>query len=472
MGIVDYIVIVIYMAAMLGIGFYSKGQINTMDDFILGGQRFNKFALTGTILATMIGSGMVMGATGSVYTSGAGGSTLWIYAGFAIGLITLGFMSKGIRRTGGKSLSEVVSTAFGVKARLASAIVVVLYAGALVALNIAGLKTLIIYAFGDTLQMSNTTATIIATVIPIIFTAMGGFYAVVWTDTAQLVIMIVGLFIIGPIIGLSAAGGVDTVAATYASEGMSLTNPFENGVSSVMIGFMLSYFLASPGDPTMPQRVLSARDDQTAKVSFITSGCIAAYFGIALLLVGGAIHVLLPGIENSDSALPLFILEYYPPVIKGIAIAGLIAAIMSSFDSFLILATTHIMYDIGRVINPELSEEKIAKALPKLTVLLGVLGLVVALYITSLLGYLSMVFSIVGSSLVPVLFAAVYFREHTSKIAATLSIIAGAVVPAVLYLTVGYDVPLGDPVFMGLLSSMVVLIGGSLILKDKPEKLA
>ena len=65
--------------------------------------------------------------------------------------------------------------------------------------------------------------------------------------------------------------------------------------------------------------------------------------------------------------------------------------------------------------------------------------------------------------------AALYFREKTSKTAATLSIIVGAIVPTVLYFTVGYDVFLGDPVFLGVIASVAVLVIGSLILKDKPK---
>ena len=68
------------------------------------------------------------------------------------------------------------------------------------------------------------------------------------------------------------------------------------------------------------------------------------------------------------------------------------------------------------------------------------------------------------------LVAALYFKEKTSKKAATASIVVGAVVPAVLFFTVGYDVFLGDPVFWGLFSSIAVLVIGSLFLKDKPEK--
>lgn len=472
MGIADIIVLIIYVVSMLAIGVVSKGKINSMDDFILGGKRFNKFALTGTIMATMVGSGMMMGAAGSSYTDGAGGTLLWIYFGFGFGLILMGLFSKRLRKTGARSLAEAISSAFGTNARLACAIVVVIYAASLVAINVAGLRTIIIYVFGDSLNLSMELATLIAVLIPIAFTAMGGFFAVVWTDTVQLVIMIVGIFILGPIIGIQAAGGIDVITASYASEGLTLTNPLANGVSSGMIGLALSYVLASPGDPTMPQRALSAKDDKTATVSFTISGFIAFGFAVSLLLIGGAAHVLVPGLENADSALPMMIVQYYPPVVKGLAIAGMIAAIMSSFDSFLILATTHIMYDIGKVIKPDLSDEKIHKSLPILTVALGIVGALIALFISSLLGYLSMVFSIIGSSVVPALVAALYFREKTSKTAVTLSIIAGAVVPAVLFFTVGYDVFLGDPVFIGLFSSVGILILGSLVLKDKPEKLA
>lgn len=472
MGIADIIVLIIYVVSMLAIGVVSKGKINSMDDFILGGKRFNKFALTGTIMATMVGSGMMMGAAGSSYTDGAGGTLLWIYFGFGFGLILMGLFSKRLRKTGARSLAEAISSAFGTNARLACAIVVVIYAASLVAINVAGLRTIIIYVFGDSLNLSMELATLIAVLIPIAFTAMGGFFAVVWTDTVQLVIMIVGIFVLGPIIGIQAAGGMDVITASYASEGLTLTNPLANGVSSGMIGLALSYVLASPGDPTMPQRALSAKDDKTATVSFTISGFIAFGFAVSLLLIGGAAHVLVPGLENADSALPMMIVQYYPPVVKGLAIAGMIAAIMSSFDSFLILATTHIMYDIGKVIKPDLSDEKIHKSLPILTVALGIVGALIALFISSLLGYLSMVFSIIGSSVVPALVAALYFREKTSKTAVTLSIIAGAVVPAVLFFTVGYDVFLGDPVFIGLFSSVGILILGSLVLKDKPEKLA
>lgn len=467
MAAIDYIIIGVYLLAMIVIGFVAKGHIKTMDDFILGGRRFNKFALIGTIMATMVGSGMTIGAVGTVYKSGITGSTFWMYTGFSIGFVIQGFISKKIRDTGARSLSEIFYLSFGKEARLVSAVVVTGYAVALVAINIAGLRTIIMYIFGDQVAISLPMATAIAALISILYTALGGFFAVVWTDVAQLIIMIVGVFIIGPIIGVSMAGGVDVIVQTYVNNGTSFTNPLALGFSPALMGIALASLLAVPGDPSMPQRVLSAKNDKVAKISFFVSGGLGIYFGAALLFIGGSVAVLMPNLENAEAALPLFVLNYYPQVLKGITLAGIIAAIMSSFDSFLILATTHVMYDIGSVIKPDLSENTIKKSLPIMTVIIGVLGIIIALFITSLMTYLSMVFSIIGSAVVPVLIAALYFKTKVSKAGVVGSIIAGTVVPAYLFITKGYDVFLGDPVFIGVFASVTVLVLGSIFIKDK-----
>ena len=457
-GLLDWIIIAMYLIGMVLIGYIASKKIDTMEDFILGGRRFTVPALVGTILATMVGSGMLMGAVGNVYVQGAESSAFWIYIGMGIGLLTMGIWAKRIRETNAKSLAEIVS-AFGTKTRLTAAI--------------AGLRTVIVYVFSG-VNISIPLATVIAAAISIAYTAMGGFYAVVWTDVAQLGIMLLGVFIIGPIVGLNLIdGGMDTVVEAYASEGMTITNPLSGGFTLAILGTILTYFLTSPGDPTMPQRALSAKTSGIARTSFIITGIIAFLMGATLLVLGGAIHVAMPGVEPKDSVLPLFIATHYPPIIKGICLAGIVAAVMSSFDSFLILATTHIMYDIGQSVNPDLKDEKIAKALPILTIIIGVIGIIIALFITSLLDYLTAVFSIVGSALVPVLVAALFFREKTSKTAAMLSIILGGGIPAILFFTVGYDVPLGDPTFMGVGAAVITLIVGSLIFKDKltPEEL-
>lgn len=469
MGIIDIIVIILYMLGMLLIGFYAKGKMQTMDDFILGGKRFGTFALVGTIVATLVGSGMTMGAVGNAYSNGATGNVFWMYLGFGLGLFFFAFLVKRIRETGKRTISELLSDTFGPKARVISAIVVIFYGITIVAVNIAGLRNIILYAFGESITSSLTIATVIAAAICIAFTSMGGFYAVVWTDVVQLCIMVFGIFLVGPILGLTQVDGFGTVQEAYVAEGSSITNPFLNGINSSSIGFFLAYFLTVPGDPTMPQRAFASRDTKSGQKAYVIAGFIGLGFGVALILIGGVVHVLMPGLENPEAALPMYIAEYYPPVIKGLCIAAIIAAVMSSFSSFLILSSTHLIYDLGTSFNKKLTEEQIHKVMPITTVLIGVLGLIIALYISSLFDYLYMVFSIIASAMVPAFMGALFFREKMSRIAGNASIIVGSIVPAALYLTVGYDVFLGDPVFFGIISSTLTLVLLSAVLKDKPE---
>jgi len=228
MGILDITVVLIYMAGMLVIGIYAKGKIRTMDDFILGGRRFRVFTLIGTILATMIGTGMTLGAVGDVYLNGAGGTVFPMYLGFGCGLVFFGAVVKRIRATGKRTASEIIASAFGRYARMLSAIIVVFYGVAIVALSIAAMRTVIMYAFGEDMPVPLLAATVIAACVCIAYTATGGFYAVVWTDAVQMVIMLVGIFIIGPVLGLYLAGGAEPVVSAYES-GSTIT--VDNSIS-------------------------------------------------------------------------------------------------------------------------------------------------------------------------------------------------------------------------------------------------
>lgn len=469
MGTIDIIIIIVYMLAMIGIGLYARTKITTVEDYVLGGKRFGRPALVGTIMATMMGSGMVIGVVSNVYQNGFTGSIIWLYGGMAIGMLAIAVASKKIRETNAMSFAEIISKSFGKNARIVSAVVVILYCICILAITVAGLRTVILTIFGNDLPISVPALTVIATIIAIAYTSLGGFFAVVWTDVAQLVIIIIGIFIIGPILGVNMAGGVGNIVDAYEAVGSSFTNPLHNGFTTGMLGLGLSYFLATPGDPVMPQRVLAAKSDKAASQSFLISGVMSVVIILCLLMFGGAIFTIMPGMENPDAALSTFILNHFPPVIKGITLAALIAAIMSTFDSFLVLATTHFVNDIGKVIKPDLEEKTANRLMPIITIVIGIATVIVALYVTSILGYLSMVFSIIGAATIPALVSALYFKDKVSSVGVIAGIIAGCIVPGYLFLTKGYDVFLGDPVFSGVIAAVVANIIGSLLFKNKKK---
>lgn len=120
-----------------------------------------------------------------------------MYFGFSVGLIVMGLIAPQVRETNARSIAEIMNIKFGKPARLAMACLVTFYAVAMVAINIAGLRTVIINCFGfpaDKLVL----ATVIAAGIAILYTSIGGMYAVVWTDVAQFAIMFLGVLSLAP----------------------------------------------------------------------------------------------------------------------------------------------------------------------------------------------------------------------------------------------------------------------------------
>lgn len=467
MNIIDIIILGMYLVGMIVMGFFANSKVDDMDDFILGGRSLNGITLTGTIVATLVGSGMTMGAVGEAYKRGATGNVLFMYLGLALGLFAFSFLSKKVRETGKRTMAEIIEAKFGRTSRLISAVIIIGYAISIVAINIAGIRTIIISIFGESLKISAPMLTVIVTIFAIFYTSTGGFYAVALMDTIQLGIIVMGIMVLGPIIGLVKAGGLKVIADIYTSMGSSITNPFANGLSSGAIGFLLAYLLSVPGDPSIPQRALSGKDDKTTKRAFNTAGFMSLAFGVLIILIGTSAYVLAPDLENPEFALVHFIINNYPVVLKGLTLIGVLGAVISSFDSFLVLATTHIIYDLGSVFNIKSDEKTTKKIMSLSTVILGIIALIIALYIQSLFTYLYMVLSVVGAALVPVFIAALYFQEKTTSTAANASMIVGTVVTGVLYLIFGYNVPLGDPVFLGIISSTLTLIVVSVFTNKK-----
>ena len=188
---------------------------------------------------------------------------------------------------------------------------------------------------------------------------------------------------------------------------------------------------------------------------------------ICLLLLGGSIAVILPDLANPDAAISAYVLNSFPPVIKGMTIAALLAAIMSTFDSFLVLGTTHLTYDILGTIKKEVSD-KDENRVQRIAVLgFGAATVIIAIYISSILGALNVIFSVLGAVTMPALVAALWFKDKASRVGVIAGMITGCLVPIYLFATRGYDVFLGDPIVLGLISSVAVLVLGSVFFKDK-----
>lgn len=471
MTIVDMIIVVIYIVAMFGVGVYARTKIKSVDDFLIAGNRFKTFSLVGTLVAALTGAGMTMGIVGSVYSYGSG--IIWNFVGCAVGCIVFGLVyCTAVRRTGTRSMAELISGRFGRLPRFFSGLIVPIYCLGSVTICVAGMGRLITYISQDfDLHISMFAAVLVTCIIVVGYTALGGLYSVVWTDVVQFVIMILVIMVVGPIIAIKNAGSFDALAAAVETSGASLTNPFEGIPVSYIVSCVLLMFVAIPGDPTVPQRALAADTEKTAKKSFITAGILYVVFGAGLVLIGAGAMQAMPNIEaaygTTEAAFPIYIMHFYPPIIRGLGIAALLAAIMSTISAMLLVATTHLVYDVGKAIKPDLSDKTLGKVLPFAICILGAVVVYTSLKVTTLADVLYFIFSLCGASFIFPMIATLWWKK-ASKWGVTAGIVLGAACCLIMY-AVGYFGPGGDPVYLSMAVSLVAILIISLIIPDKKQ---
>ena len=216
-----------------------------------------------------------------------------------------------------------------------------------------------------------------------LYTSIGGFKAVAYSDLVQGVLMFLCLLVL-PVAGIWHAGGWSALMASIGEADPALLRPMgEHGWTLQGVVSALSFAgigLAFLGAPQLLTRFMSARDrGQIAQGGFIAVLCIVV-FDMGAVLAGIAGRHLFPGLADPETVLPAMATELFPAVVAGLVLVVVIAAIMSTVDSLLILASSAVVRDVvQKVVAPNLSERRLATAGRVLTVVIGLGGLAFAL---------------------------------------------------------------------------------------------
>lgn len=465
MGFLDICIVVVYLAVMFGVGIRAKKSVKTVSDFLVGKNEFETFYLVGTIMASLLGAGMLLSVVGSAFSYGSG--IVWNYIGFSIGLLIFALVFVvPMRHRQKNTMAEIIADRFGRLPRIIAGLIAALYAFCILAMGVTGMSRMLVYIFGDALNTN--IATVIAMCVSIALTAMGGLYSVVWTDTMQFVLMFIVVAIISPIAVLRNAS-IAEVNQALSNVGGALMNPIENVPVSYIFMGLTTMCISVPGDPTVPQRTLAGKNDKMVKKAFLICSVLALVFGMVLIFVGGGAVALLPNIVEThgttEAAYPILIIKYFPPVIKGIGISALMAAVISTATSMLLVGTTHLVYDVGQALCPKVKTESLQKMMPLAIAIFGAVTTWCSMSMESIASVLYLAFSLCGAAFFVPMFCVLYWKR-ISKWGVTLGMLSGALyVLAVQFLhfnTLG-----GDSVFMGLILSTVMTVGGSLLLPEK-----
>jgi SSS family solute:Na+ symporter len=419
---VNIVVMIAYFVVTLGIGmYYGKKRTENSEDFIVGGRTMGGPLLFFTMLATIVGAGTVMGAAS--WFAKRGVSQLWFYVGITItNLLYVFYLGPKInafgRAHGGETIGDWFAYRYGKVSRyLASLLIAVAYV-AISAFQYLAMATILEVATGIPFAWSLA----LTTIIVIAYTSFGGLWAVVSTDVLQGVMTLLGVVVMVAVF-LSQAGGFSSVIAALPE---AHTKVFGNVTPWNAFAAMLTFGLGIVSWPDIWQRMYAACDIPTLKKSYGTYLTAFVVLIIAVMGIGFASQVLMPSFEGSaNTMLPKMILAYLPNVLGAVLLSALIAVIMGTADSVLLVSAIIIENDL---VSPFLGKDRTDRqklVLTKIiTVLTGVAVLIVLYFSRDMFDLWVMSADITGATLaVPILLGFAWKRPGGE--AALASIVFG-----------------------------------------------
>ena len=350
----------------------------------------------------------------------AGAQAFWVVAGEVIGIaLAWLLLSRRIKRLSDESDSitvpDVLAARFDDRAhilRKLSVLIILVMVGAYVAAQMVATGK----AFDGFTELNYSAGVIVGAVIIILYTLVGGYKAVAWTDLIQGILMLLGLIVV-PVIAIDAAGGWSAVTSNLLEQDAGLLTPWgpDGKSTTAMVGIIsfLAVGLPFMGVPQLMVRFMSARSEKSLVPAMGISITVILLFDLGAVLTGMAGRALYPGLEDPESILPVISTSLLHPVLGGIMMVVVLAAIMSTVDSLLIMASSAVVRDYWqKILGSSLSDRALAHRGKLVTLIIGILGVAFALHQTPLLFWFALfAWSGLGAAFGPVLLCALWYPK-------------------------------------------------------------
>lgn len=372
------IIVVIYLLAMLGVGFYvSKVKIKNSTDYVLAGRRMGLFMVAASLSANNIGGGSTTGLAQRAFGEWGMGAAWYVLAA-AIAMIPLAYFAPRIRKAMAVTIPEVVGRRFGNLASTFTAVLNVLALFALTSSQVLASGSVVSSLTGIPLNV----AVIIAGLVVIVYTTLGGMIADAISDMIQFVVIFLGLAIALPFI-INGAGGWEAISAKLPPVSLNFTGL---GIVTIL-GLIFNYFCTFLSGPEMVSRFAAAEDEKTARRASLLSAVMMAMIAFIPTIIGLVARAIEPDLDGGrgTTALMFATNHFAPQIITGLVAAAIVSATMSSADSNLLCASTIVIKDFYmKFFNPKLADDKIILFTRVSNVLICLISMGIALFNISL----------------------------------------------------------------------------------------
>ena len=376
----DYLVLIVYLAALVAIGIWFARDEHGTEDFFLAGRRIPWWAAGLSIFGTQLSAITFMSIPAKSY------ATDWTFVLVNMGIVAIapvivyGFLPffRGLDIT---TAYEFLEQRFNGAVRMAGSASFILYQlgrmGIVLFLPAIALSTVT----GINIFICITVMGLLATV----YTMLGGIKAVIWTDVLQVFVLMGGVILSLVLVITDIDGGIPRLIAegsSYAKFHVFDWRPTFNAptvwvILLAWIGNLVPY----ASDQTVIQRYLTTRDRKSAARGIWTNAVLTIPASLLFFGMGTALFVFyrlspekMNPVLSTDAVFPWFIAQELPPGVSGLVIAGVFAAAMSSLDSSLNSTATAIVTDFYRRFRPQAPDLSCLRLARWLTVALGIIG--------------------------------------------------------------------------------------------------
>lgn len=460
MAVGIWISLALYFVLMLAIGFYAyRNSTSSSEEYILGGRKLSPAVAALSAGASDMSGWLLLGLPGALFVSGL--VSAWIGIGLTLGalvnwiVVAPRLREQTERYDNSLTIPQFLSNRFPSKAmalRVVSAMIVVVFFSVYTASGLVAGGKLAESAFSSVLQFSSMSdyavGVSLTLAVVLVYTVIGGFLAVSLTDFCQGVIMMVALIIM-PLVVLFGPGGGGT---SQASETLAMVDPnflsWFSGLTAVGFLSAIAWGLGYFGQPHIIVRfmaVRSVREVSTAR-NIGMSWMVISVIGATSLGIFGRAYAVRNQLEIADPETIFIVLAdlLFHPLVTGFLFAALLAAVMSTISSQLLVASSSLTEDFYRLFLRKNASEKETVLIGRISVLLvGIVAAVIAWDPTSkVLGLVSHAWAGFGAAFGPLIVLSLTWRRMTGTGA-----VAGLVVGA---LTVMAWIALGwNTSFMG-----------------------
>ena len=478
-GWLNWVVLIVYLLAMLALGFYFMHREKNSDDFFTGGGRIPWWAAGMSIFATMLSAITYMSIPAKAY------ATDWKYYPMQIFILIVAFpvityflpFFRRLKITTAYAYLEQ-RFCYGVRA-MASALFIIFM-----------VARMALVLFLPSLAMSAVTGIdifvciLLMSAITIAYCTMGGMEAVVWGDVVQGFILIGGALLAAVFLVTQTEGG----ASGFWDIGMAndkfvlfdFTFDFRSATFWVIVlGGLANNLISYTSDQTVIQRYMTTSSEKAASRSIITNGFLSIFVSIIFYTIGTGLYTFFKThpaaidvtMQKTDAIFPFFMMSQLPAGLAGLLIAALFAATMSTISSNINSISTAFTMDMYKKMRPQITDKKTLNVARWAGIVSGLIGTLIAIImavtdIQSLLDYFNTILGLLTGAIGGLFIMGIFFKRINAT-TSLIGFIAGTL--AVFYMNYFTDANFLLFGFISMFVSVVVALVLSLFSSNKKD---